>query len=204
MSKRFTDTEKWKKRFFRGLQAPYKLVWLYLLDECNHAGVWDVEFDVLKIRTGIGCNEEEILRVFKGKITPFDKKEKWFLEDFIEFQYGKLNPENRAHKSVIDLLAKYKSKGLTRGLQDPMDKDMDKDMDKEDEVKFIPPELSDVKEYFKERGYTEDSAERAFNHYKTLDWHDKKGTPVKNWKNKMGNNWMKEENKIERIIPTIG
>ena len=28
--------------------------------------------------------------------------------DFIDFQYGELNPENRAHKSVLDLLEKYK------------------------------------------------------------------------------------------------
>ena len=134
MAKRFTDTEKWKKKFFRGLQAPYKLVWLYLLDECNHAGVWDVEFDVLKIRTGITCNEEEILRIFGDKIIPFDNSEKWYIDDFISFQYGELNQENRAHKSVISLINKYKNKGLRSPLQGAMDKDKDKDKEKDKEM----------------------------------------------------------------------
>ena len=62
------------------------MVWLYILDECDHAGVWDVEFDVLKIRTGITCNEEEIIKIFDGKIISFDDGEKWFIPDFIYFQ----------------------------------------------------------------------------------------------------------------------
>ncbi len=52
------------------------------------------------------------------------------LTGFIEFQYGNLNPENRAHKSVIDQLVKYQIKegaykGLTRPLQGCKDMDMD-------------------------------------------------------------------------------
>ena len=136
MAKRFTDTEKWKKSFFRNLQAPYKLVWLYLLDDCDHAGVWNVEFDVMKLRTGIPASQEEILSVFEGRIIPFDDNTKWFVPDFIEFQYGELNPENRAHNSVIALLNKYKIKGLTSPLQGAMDKDKDKDKEKEERKEY--------------------------------------------------------------------
>ena len=39
MAKRFTDTDKWKKGFIRNLPTKYKLLWLYILDDCNHAGV---------------------------------------------------------------------------------------------------------------------------------------------------------------------
>ena len=42
-----------------------------------------------------------------GKIYPFADGEKWFIPDFIDFQYGVLNPDNRAHNSVIQLLNKY-------------------------------------------------------------------------------------------------
>ena len=49
MSKRLTDTEKWKKPFVRGLDDPYKLLWFYILDDCDHAGLWQVDEDVAKI-----------------------------------------------------------------------------------------------------------------------------------------------------------
>jgi len=50
MAKRFTDTDKWKKTFIRTMKAPYKLLWLYILDECDHAGIWQVDFDVDEIK----------------------------------------------------------------------------------------------------------------------------------------------------------
>jgi len=137
MAKRFTDSDKWKKPFIRGLDAPYKLLWLYILDECNHAGIWHVEMDVAEIRICGGINIETAKKQFKNHIVEIDNGEKWFIPDFIEFQYGELNPENRAHNSVISLLKKYnlmkKNKPLTSPLQGAKDKDKDKDMDKEGE-----------------------------------------------------------------------
>jgi len=66
---------------------------------------------------------------------------------------------------------------------------------------FIPPTLDQVKAYFKEEGYNEETAERAFRHYSKGDWHDANGKPVKNWKQKLSTNWMKPENKI--VTPTL-
>lgn len=136
MAKRFTDTEKWKKQHFKNLSAPYKLVWLYLLDDCNYAGVWEVEFDVMKLRTGINSSEQEILNVFSDKIKVFDEGKKWFIKDFIDFQYGELNDKNRAHLSVLNLLSSYKNKGLASPLQGAKEKEKDKDKDKDKEVDF--------------------------------------------------------------------
>lgn len=76
---------------------------------------------------------EEALRVFSGKIFVFDEGQKWFISDFIEFQYGDLNPQNRAHNSVIAKLLKYgitKNKPLISPLQGAKDKEQDKDKDK--------------------------------------------------------------------------
>lgn len=66
---------------------------------------------------------------------------------------------------------------------------------------FTPPTLDEVKAYFKEEGYREDVAERAFKHYSKGDWHDANGKKVNNWKQKMSTNWMKDENKI--ITPVL-
>ena len=131
MAKRFTDTDKWKKPFIRGLEAPYKLLWLYILDDCDHAGIWIVDLEIASIRCGHTFNEKDVLKIFNGQVDVVREGELWFIRDFIDFQYGTLNPENRAHKSVLDRLKKYKIKPLISPLQGAKDKDKDTDIDKE-------------------------------------------------------------------------
>lgn len=134
MAKRFTDTDKWKKTFIKSLPTEYKLFWLYLLDDCNHAGIWHVELEVAQARLGIQLSIEKIRGFFKERIVEFDGGTKWFIPDFITFQYGSLKAGNNTHNSVIYELEKYKLEGLPRGLRAPMDKDKDKDKDKEGSV----------------------------------------------------------------------
>jgi len=67
--------------------------------------------------------------------------------------------------------------------------------------KFTPPELFEVEAFFCEKGYTKDSAHRAFNHYDLANWHDTNGKPVKNWKQKMNTVWFKDENKASQAFP---
>ena len=64
--------------------------------------------------------------------------------------------------------------------------------------KFSPPPLEEVKDYFRQRGYTEESAAKAWDYYTSNEWHDQEGKPVKSWKQKMIAVWMKEENKIKK------
>lgn len=61
---------------------------------------------------------------------------------------------------------------------------------------FIPPTLDEVKKYFQQEGYKEETAERAFRHYNSADWHNSKGKKVVAWKQTMSTNWMTPENKI--------
>jgi hypothetical protein len=134
MAKRFTDTEKWKKPFIRSMKAPYKLLWVYILDECDHAGIWQVDLEVAEIKIGERLNLATAINYFDGKIHIFDSGQKWYIPDFVDFQYGKLNPLNRAHGSVINILEKYsllEIKPLTSPLQGAMDMDKDKDKDKD-------------------------------------------------------------------------
>ena len=158
MAKRFTDTEKWKKPFIRGLQGAYKLLWLYICDDCDHAGIWQVDIEVAAIRIGEKIDSKEAIKSFDEKIIIFDKGNKWFIPSFLEFQYPSgLNSDNRAHNSVIILLEKYnlrisKNKPLISPLEGSMDMDMVKDMDKdmvkgEKKVKFKENILLTQKEH---------------------------------------------------------
>lgn len=141
MPKRFTDTDKWKKPFVRGLEGAYKLLWLYILDDCDHAGIWQVDFEVARIRIGEpGLDFARAKVLFGERVTEIDKF-KWFIPDFISFQYGELSEKNRMHQSVITILSKYnlyKPKGHTSPFQGDKDKEQDKDkeMVKEKEKEY--------------------------------------------------------------------
>jgi len=139
MAKRFTDTNKYKKPFIRGLQGAYKLFWDYLYHDCDHAGIWIVDFEIAQLYIGsdMPINKNDALKFFNSdekRIIEIDGGKKWFLPSFIDFQYGQLSEINRAHNSVITILKKYnlyKNKPLIRPLQGCKDKDKDMDMVKE-------------------------------------------------------------------------
>ena len=130
MAKRYTDTDKWKKMWFRKLKNDHKVFWMYLLDQCDHAGIWEVDFDLASYFCN-GIKETEIRDTFIKQYQEFDNGKRWFLKDFIEFQYRELDESNRVHKSVITLLKRHGLyKGLISPLQEAKDKDKDKALDK--------------------------------------------------------------------------
>lgn len=117
MPKRFTDTDKWKKPFIRSLPAAYKLLWSYILDDCDHAGIWQADFEVARIRIGEQVDIDTAIRLFGERIYLISKF-KWFIPDFLTFQYGELSEKNRMHKHVMEILDKHglgAFKALTRG-----------------------------------------------------------------------------------------
>jgi hypothetical protein len=61
---------------------------------------------------------------------------------------------------------------------------------------FVPPTLDEVKDFFKQKGYSEESAIKFHEYYSVGDWKDAKGNPVKNWKQKSMAVWFVEKNKI--------
>jgi len=143
MAKRFTDTNKYKKPFIRGLQGAYKLFWDYLYHDCDHAGIWIVDMEIAQLYVGkdMPINKTDALRFFnegEKRIIEIDHGSKWFIPSFIEFQYGELSENNRAHNSVISILKKYNlyknNKVLVSPLQGGKDKEQDKEKDKEQEL----------------------------------------------------------------------
>ena len=209
MAKRFTDTDKYKKPFIRSLPGAYKLFWDYLYHECDHAGIWIVDFEIAQIYLGsdMQVDRDNALGFFNKdevRVIEFSGGKKWFIIPFIEFQYGELNEQNRVHKSVINILKKenlYKeNKGLIRGLQALKDKDKNKDMDKD---KDRVPKKNEVIEYFSERGNMIESdipleAENFINHYEERDWKNSSGKKITEWKRQAGtwnNNYQKFNSK---------
>ena len=138
-TKRFTDAEKWKDSFFEQLSKDYKLAWLYLLDDCDNAGIWNKSIKRLNFYCDTNFTEEEIITVFQKRLQPVTN-DKWFIKKFMEFQYG-LNWLKSNNKAVVSAKIKLESIGVL--LQDsnkeytlsipyeyPIDTGKDKDKDK--------------------------------------------------------------------------
>jgi hypothetical protein len=85
MAKRLTDTTKWNDSWFTELPMDMKLVWIYILDTCDHAGVYKVNLKLLKFQTGTEKTDTEIIEYLKERI--YIKSDKWFIPKFIMFQY---------------------------------------------------------------------------------------------------------------------
>ena len=186
MAKRMTDTDKWKKRFVRELTPQHKLLWFYILDDCNHAGIWEVDIDVASIRVGFDLSQDDLPSLFGTKVISFDNGDKWFIPDFIDYQYGELNQNSNVHKSVINLLKKYNLEGYLKGSQRVESTLKDKDTDivivkeKPKAKRFTKPTIEDIKEYCIERNNFVD-AEKFFDYYSSNGWKVGKN-PMKDWK----------------------
>lgn len=145
MAKRFTDSTKWDDPFFADLSNEYKLLWIFILDKCNHAGIYKVNPKMAEFCLNAKYDWKEVLGVFKGRIQTLNG-EKWFIPKFIEYQYGVLVENNRVHNSILQILHKegiYKD--CVRTLLGPKDKDKDKEKDKDkDEVKDIIDDLNSI------------------------------------------------------------
>lgn len=126
--KRLTDTGKWDDPWFRRLCIKHKLFWMYLCDRCDNAGVWEADIDLASFLLGERYVSDEVLDSLncngKARIIILDGGLKWFIPDFLAFQYG-VNPlsENcTTHRQVIDLLKEHKiedmvKRGYVKGIQ---------------------------------------------------------------------------------------
>ena len=100
MAKRFLDTNLFRKRWIRELDTDMKLFWIYLLTDCDHAGIWDVDVERASFQLKLDLNQDKILKTFDRKINNF-KVDKWFIPKFVQYQYGELNPNNKAPKPAL-------------------------------------------------------------------------------------------------------
>jgi len=105
MAKRFTDSEKWKDPFFEELTKDLKLAWLYLLDDCDHAGIWKKSIKRLNFSLDTKFTEIDLIQAFKDRIVVLDN-DKWFIPKFITFQYGNdfLKSKQKAVLSAVKIL----------------------------------------------------------------------------------------------------
>ena len=128
MAKRFVETDLWKKKWYRTMPPRMKLFYFYLLTNCDHAGMYDVDLELAEFQIGMEVKQKDIDEHLKDHIEVV-KEDKWLIKKFVDFQYGVLNPNVKAHASVIKILTKYNCLERVSNTYASV-KDKDKDINK--------------------------------------------------------------------------
>lgn len=104
MAKRFTDSEKWNDPWFGELKPNHQLLWVFMLDTCDCAGVWKDQFRRFEFITGLKIDQADFLNVFNDRVIDIGNRS-YFIPKFIRFQYTELSPhKNAAHRGVVKVL----------------------------------------------------------------------------------------------------
>lgn len=212
MPRRMTATEKWQDTWFRRLKPSQKLMWLWMLDQCDIAGTLDIDLDLASFVIGTKVT----LEGFEGRVVHVTDTRYW-IPGFIEFQQGvkatELNPENKAHLGIVRIIAKYNLlevresplAGATEGLPSPPSIGIGKDVGRgtgKVATAFVAPALVDVEE-FMDRSmpalakrcpgagkmvFPKQEAPKFFTHWSEREWLVK-GRKMKSWQ-QAAYNWL--------------
>jgi hypothetical protein len=199
--KRFTETLKWSKPWFRQLQPKHKLLWQWMCDTCDNAGILDADWGLASFQIGCAFTAAD-LEAFDGRATIIPCGKVW-IPSFITFQCSTLSRDCKAHGPIFTSLEKhginpetltpigyaespnrvfYTHKEKEKEKEPEMDKDKDKEKEKAKD-KFSAAKASspdEVREYAKAMGFPETAAVDFWDKMQAGGWKRGKES-VKDW-----------------------
>jgi len=131
MAKRLTDTEKWNDDWYISLSNDYRIIWQWLIDNCNHAGICKRSIRLVNLMCNTSIDEKTLVEMMEGRVIVVDNN--WFIPKFLKFQYTNLHSEKPVIVSVVKELEKNNCIHLipeSFGNDYLIIKDKDKDKDK--------------------------------------------------------------------------
>lgn len=174
--KRWTETNKWKDKWFMSLTPIQKLIWGYLIDNCDNAGFFEINSRVDSFL--IGISEQEYLGAYeglmRGLIYSHDKAKIWLKKFLFHQKNIPLNPANNAHKQIIGIVIEnikhfdynFSNLGAYEGLISPLGKGNNKGKGKEErgegENISVVFTLDDLRKYLNESPTKVEQICRAF------------------------------------------
>ena len=106
MSKRFIDTGIFDDDWFMDLSKEAKLLWIYCITKCDHAGLIKINPKLCGIQTDIKDLDGTIKQLGNRLVTVSERL--YFIPKFIEFQYpGFPNSKVRQQQSAVEMLKKH-------------------------------------------------------------------------------------------------
>jgi hypothetical protein len=106
MAKRFIDTGIFDDDWFMDLSKDSKLLWVYFITKCDHAGILKLNEKLCKVQTDIKDLTGVIKQLGNRLVTVSEHL--YFIPKFIDFQYpGFPNSKVRQQISAVEILTKY-------------------------------------------------------------------------------------------------
>jgi hypothetical protein len=106
MSKRFIDTGLFDDDWFMDLSKDGKLLWIFLITKCDHAGMIKINSKLIKFHTGINNFDETIKELSKSLVTVSEQL--IFIPKYIFFQYPGFPKSNvRQQDSALKILKSF-------------------------------------------------------------------------------------------------
>jgi len=149
MAKRFTDSEKWEDPFFSNLTNDEKVIWFYMLDHCDNAGILKINIKNINYFCSTNITVEDLFTKFKGRITRITD-DTCIINKFCTFQYG---PDflTSTNKAVISAIKKLTELGIIQkidgtytlsiGYQYPLDTPKEKEKEEEQVKEEVKEEV---------------------------------------------------------------
>ena len=195
MAKRFIDTELFNDEWFMELSKEGKLFYLYLITNCDHAGIIKLNKKLCSFQTKIN-NIETVIKELDNRLLSV-KDGIYYLTKYIHFQYPNFpNSKVKQQESAINILEKYGlfSNGcltvkqvLDNSYDNVIDIDSVNDSDKKEKIyrKFAHLKLTQ-KEFDKliEDGYTKTDIDNTLDdieNYKKNTNYTKLNLTVRKW-----------------------
>ena len=105
--KRFTDAAKWTDPWFRNLTPSGKIFWIFLLDNCDNAGIWERDDAFFKFVSGIDVEVDAHLEELADRIVVLDEC-RVLVPKFVLFQQGgELKESKPFHRGILKILDKH-------------------------------------------------------------------------------------------------
>jgi len=182
-----TNTEKWKDAWFCDLKPNEKLLFMYLTENCNDIGVFEINYSLMVALTGLEKKSIKeafvsIQRCFIPNKRDKNSKRKIWLRNYLKHQgCVPLDITNDEHVRIKMLIEE-----VIEDFNNPDEMVLILDNVKEPKKKtkassnFVPPTIEIFLSYYLKRNPDEEDGKALYYHYKSVGW--KVGNrPMKDW-----------------------
>jgi hypothetical protein len=186
---RISKPEKWKDSFFMNLRPIEKLLFIYIYENCDDAGFFELNFSTIISDVGISSKDlSPSLKNIEKTFLLSDDGEKIWLKKFLLHQ-NKLpldlnTPEGNYIKYQLE--SNYKKFGEPKDFDYILGSTKTNTSKSRKKVDFLKPELSDVIDFFSKHSswshITYDKIENIYHFYDSKGWTiGKSQKPMKDW-----------------------
>lgn len=176
---RNTNTEKWKDAWFTGLSPIDKLVFIFLTENCDIAGFYELNFTLM--RGLIGVSDKELVSALSGLQRSFIPNKKgmkprkiWLKNYLLHQDCLPLKSDVSKHTKIKFMIESnfedFNCPMQMRTIIDSVIKTEPIKSKRSSSKKFIAPDWDEFIEYYKTLLDNEEQARGLFEHYLSVGW----------------------------------